>query len=96
MARESTEILIDHEGRITEQEAVSGRLQGKQSDHEVRLRALEDNADRTLCVLEKFGRNQDRSARSLIALREHLSETTNIVDRLTCSFRTPFLRGAEA
>ena len=86
MARESTEILLEHEDRITEQEIVSSTLIGKQSDHEERLRTLEDNADRTLCVLEKFGRNQDRGARSLLALQENISQTTNLVDRLTCNF----------
>ena len=86
MARESTEILIDHEERITEQETVSGTLLGKQSDHEIRLRALEDNADRTLCVLEKIGRNQDRAARSVIAIQENIGSVTSCVDRLTCNF----------
>ena len=96
MARESAEVLLDHEDRLSSQEKLSEILSGKQLDQESRLRTLENNADRTLCVLEKFGRNQDRTARSLLALQEHLSETANLVDRLTCNFKTSFLRGAEA
>ena len=86
MARESTEILLEHEDRISEQETFSNMLAGKQADHESRLRNLEGNADRTLCVLEKIGRNQDRAARSVIAIQENIGSVTSCVDRLTCNF----------
>ena len=94
MARESTEILLGHEDRIAEQESFTNMLAGKQSDHESRLRSLEDNADRTLCVLEKIGRNQDRAARSVIAIQENISSLTSCVDRITCNFSRALSSGS--
>ena len=77
---------MEHEDRISEQETFSNMLAGKQADHESRLRNLEGNADRTLCVLEKIGRNQDKAARSVITIQENIGSVTSCVDRLTCNF----------